>query len=153
MCRFPLTRISDLMTAVAALGWLANPDAVEKQLLALRIPKGVLNEPETLIPMREVGFFYENAARSLGVKDLGTYAGRNFKIGNYGYMGRYVVQGPTLRDAFRRMTSALNFHTSADLYGLSEPINPDRQAVIRYQMRATITEKRILMTEDQGFTP
>ena len=64
--RIPLTRFSTLLPAIAALESLSGSAAVEKQLLALNIPKDLLNAPDTLIPMQEFGFFYENAARFLG---------------------------------------------------------------------------------------
>ena len=145
MDAIPLIRARYLQAFAAAV---EQTGVLPQRLLeALKIPVGILENPDALHPAQQLFDFAGKAARATGQADLGLVAGRT-KLENHGAFGNRVSGAPTLHQALEAFCAeALKEYSRAffsierrgdDIWFCREKIDGDRDG--RQQIELYLVE-------------
>ncbi len=113
-------RISDLNGLPELIVQKAGEDALRWVLDQQSIPFELLEEPDAIILMKDMLALYRSAGEVTGLRSFGLEAGQGLDISDYGAMGNFVLQAPSLKDAFLRFQRALPFYESGSRLTLQE---------------------------------
>lgn len=94
--------------------------SVEPLLVTVKLPVSALNNPESLLPFRQVTEFYAEAARREGGEQLGLLVGQRTQITSLGAYGRLLNQSLTLHDAIHTSIHMITTYTSGERFWLEE---------------------------------
>lgn len=114
----PLIRANVLHGVIALLQQLNAP--TERLLAEAKLPPSVLQEPEALLPLRQVLHFIEHAAQAEGIEPFGLLAGQQTQIANLGALGRLLCHSLTLQDAIHTLIRLAPSYNSGDRIWLNE---------------------------------
>lgn len=103
---------------IALLEQLNAP--TERLLTDAKLPPSVLQEPEALLPLRQVLHFIEHTARAEGIEQFGLLAGQQTQIADLGALGRLLCHSLTLRDAIHTLIHLAPAYNSGDRIWLNE---------------------------------
>jgi len=113
-----LTRASILTPIVSYLHDVAAP--VEDLLATSGLPGWVLIDPETLIPTTGAPRLLGEAARWLGIDDVGVGVGEMARVEDLGVFGRLIRRSRTLGDAVRAVVEYHPMFSSSGRMWLAE---------------------------------
>jgi AraC-like DNA-binding protein len=112
MTYIPLIRANVMHGVIALLQQLNAP--AERLLLEAKLSPALLQEPETLLPLRQVLYFMEYAAQKEGIEQFGLLAGQYTQIAKLGALGQLLYHSPTLQAAINTLTHLLPTYNSGD---------------------------------------
>lgn len=78
----------------------------------------LLDQKDGFVPAAAINRFLEGAAQRSGDVLFAVHFMRRLSVLDYGIWGEYVLQAPTLRDAFLRATRTIHLHASDDRVSL-----------------------------------
>ncbi len=114
----PLIRANAMHGVIALLQQLNAP--TERLLAEAKLPSFVLQEPEALLPLRQVLHFIECAAHAEGIEHFGLLAGQKSQIANLGALGRLLCQSLTLHNAIHTLICLAPSYNSGDRIWLEQ---------------------------------
>ncbi len=114
----PLIRANVMHGVIALLQHLNAP--TERLLTEVKLPPFVLQEPEVLLPLRQVLHFIEHAARAEGIEHFGLLVGQKTQIANLGALGRILCQSLTLHNAIHTLIYLAPRYNSGDRVWLDQ---------------------------------
>ncbi|GAB4340580.1 MAG: AraC family transcriptional regulator [Leptolyngbyaceae cyanobacterium] len=114
----PLIRANVMHGVIALLQQLNAP--TERLLAEVKLPPFVLQEPEALLPLRQVLHFIEYAAHAEGIEYFGLLAGQKSQIANLGALGRFLCQSLTLHKAIHTLICLVPSYNSGDRIWLDQ---------------------------------
>ena len=123
-------RISDLNGLPELIVQKAGQDALRWVLDQQSIPVELLEEPDAIILMKDMIALYRSAGEVTGLRSFGLKAGQGLNISDYGAMGNFILQAPSLKEGLLRFQSALPFYESGSWLTLQET---DAEFIIGYE--------------------
>lgn len=111
MKSIPLVRVYTLLPWIALLRERGAP--VERWLASVKLPTAIGDYPQALIPVRQVGCFFEQAARAEGI-ELGLIVGQRARLRELGDFGRLVCGSVTLHEAIATAARLIAAHDSSE---------------------------------------
>ncbi|HEX5691252.1 MAG TPA: AraC family transcriptional regulator ligand-binding domain-containing protein, partial [Roseiflexaceae bacterium] len=106
----PLVRVSAFVPFLNVLGQIGTP--IERRLDEFHIPSGLLNDPESLLPLAHLLSFLERHARAEGVEDLGLRAAAQSHIPELGLFGKILMQSASLAIALDKASRLIPLYNS-----------------------------------------
>ncbi len=105
-------RVRDLLMLAELIVEHAGDDGLEHVLDQRGIPKPLLDEPDAVVPMRDIIGLYRDAAIVLGHRSFGLHSAKGLDMAEYGAMGEFVMSAPTLLAALKRFQKTLPCYES-----------------------------------------
>jgi len=102
-------------TRASALGPIADfldhqGGSITRVMNDVDVPLAILDNPDTLVPLKEQFRVLERAARDIGDPHFGARLGRNVRIANLSAFGKWVSEAISVRDAIGRSNRGLNLY-------------------------------------------
>lgn len=102
-------------TRASALGPIADfldhqGGSITRVMNAVDVPLAILDNPDTLVPLKEQFRVLERSARDIGDPHFGARLGRNVRIANLSAFGKWVSEAASVRDAIGRSNRGLNVY-------------------------------------------
>lgn len=102
-------------TRASALGPIADfldhqGGSITRVMNDVDVPLAILDNPDTLVPLKEQFRVLERAARDIGDPHFGARLGRNVRIANLSAFGKWVSEAAGVRDAIGRSNRGLNLY-------------------------------------------
>ncbi len=91
---------------------LSGPEGLARMFREQQLPLGLLDSPDTPVPMRDLVALYQRAAEICGIRSFGLEASIDVDVADHGLVARYVLQASTLGKALDNFRAALPFHES-----------------------------------------
>jgi AraC-like DNA-binding protein len=114
--------------------------SIERVFRRAELPLGLLQAPETPVPLRDHFRLLMMGSRDVGDDFLGARVGRSATIDNLGVFGKWVTQAPTLYEAIARADASLP-HSLQSATRLVLRVKK-RRAVWSYEVDDPATEGR-----------
>lgn len=118
MTYIPLIRANVMRGVIALLQQLNAP--TERLLAEAKLPPTLLQEPEALLPLRQVLHFIEHVAQAEGIEHFGLLAGQQTQIASLGALGRLLCHSITLEEAIHTLIHLAPSYNSGDRIWLNE---------------------------------
>lgn len=118
MNHIPLVRANILTGFVRLLEEIGAP--VQRLLATTKLPTSVLEDPEALLPLKQVFEFYEQSVQAEGCESLGLLVGQKIQIEDLGAFGRLLRHSLTLHDAIQTAIHMIAAYNSGDRIWLIE---------------------------------
>jgi AraC-like DNA-binding protein len=112
MTYIPLIRANVMHGVIAQLQQLNAP--IDRLLADAKLPLPLLQEPEALLPLRQVLQFIEDVAHTEGIEHFGLLVGQQTQIANLGIFGRLLCHSFTLADVLHSLISLVPSYNSGD---------------------------------------
>ncbi len=116
-------RVSDLSGLPDVILSHAGEEGLERALSRQSLSPEILEHPDAVIPMKDLIALYRNASEICAIRSIGLDAVQGLRPCDYGPMGSFVGQAPTLRRAFLRFQKTLPAYESGSRLTLRESGN------------------------------
>lgn len=93
---------------------------VERYLAGVRLTPSTLENPDNLVPLRQVLMFLDRAAAREGIENLGLRVGITTEIAELGALGRVVQSSATLSEALARSAEFIKLYDTGEQVWLLE---------------------------------